>query len=260
MHKRTRRASRGAQRGLGSGYQRLMWSLFGSIFLLSLTAATAAASPLAQDVLPGFDGSLWALLVPFMTAAVTVERIIEFFWNYIEWGLLRFAGWQHNDLKLPTYVQFKSGTSLLAGAILGILIANYTGMRLLALLRPDAFGLLDRLPPLWDIALTGAIIGAGSKPTHDILMLITQVKNFFEYNALKQRELAGAALAEGIQRMGQANASVTIDVPGMGPTAVGAGSARLARSRMAADTGQGEPAVAPSLEDYANLIHNKLYT
>jgi hypothetical protein len=237
---------------------RLAGGLGGAMVLLGLTVATVAAASLAQEGQAN-DASIWPVLVPFMTAAVSVERIIELGWNYIEWGMLRFAGWQQDDLKLPTYVHFKSGTSLLAGVVLGVLLSNYTGMRLLALLRPaSGFDVLNTLSPSWDIVLTGIIVGAGAKPAHDILALITQVKNFFENNALKQRELAGAALAESIQRLGQANAPYTVDVPGIGPTSVGSGSARMARNRMAADIHHAAPEDSPSLEDYANLIHKKL--
>jgi hypothetical protein len=240
--------------------KRLAWGLGGGALWLVLGSAVAAAASPAQDV-SSSNGLIWTALLPFVTASVTVERIIELGWNYLEWGLLRFAGWNSNELKLAAYVQFKSGTSLLAGIILGILVSNYTGLRLLALFRPELPNLLSNVSPVWDIILTGIVIGAGSKPAHDILLLLTQVKNFMGNNALKQRELAGAAMAESIQRLGQANVSYTVDVPGVGPTAIGAGSARAARSRIVADTSQGDDmSEKPTVEEYADLTRRKLYS
>jgi hypothetical protein len=236
--------------------RRLSLSLISAIVLWGLTATIAAAAPAFQETTIDTT-NIWPALLPLLAAAASVERAIEVGWNYIEWGLLRFAGWRPTDLQLPSYTQFKSGTSLLAGFFLGIVVANYTNMRLLEYLRPEVPGLLDAVPPLWDIILTGIVIGAGSKPAHDILGLITQLKNFTGNNALKQRELAGQALADGVLKLGQAEAPVSIEVPGAGPTAVSITSARQARERM---VGAAEaPAERSAVDRYVDVIHANLY-
>ncbi len=164
--------------------------------------------------------SIWPLLLPILTASVGVERAIEIIWNYLEWILLSFGRWQAEQLKSPQYLQFKSGTSLVFGVILGIVVANYTGMRIFELLRPTAAGLLDNLSVTWDILLTGFIIGAGSKPAHDILGIITQLKNLLNNSAIHQREAAAAALAEGVLKLAQSEAQAMVDVPGVGPARI----------------------------------------
>lgn len=163
-------------------------------------------------------------LMPILTASVGVERAIEIIWNYLEWALLSFLGWSPEQLKSPQYLQFKSGTSLLFGVILGILVANFTNIQLFAFLRPTVPGLLDNLPATWDLLITGFIIGAGSKPAHDILGIITQLKNFLGTSAIRQRESAAAALAEGVLKLAQSEAQAMVDVPGVGPARVPMGA------------------------------------
>ncbi|MEZ4677666.1 MAG: hypothetical protein R2932_25970 [Caldilineaceae bacterium] len=156
-------------------------------------------------------------LAPLLTASVGVERAIEIIWNYIEWALLSFLGWRPDQLKSAQYLQFKSGTSMVLGLILGILVANFMEMRLFAFLQPVVPGLLDNVPATWDLLVTGFLIGAGSKPAHDILGVITQLKNFLNTSAIRQREAAAAALAEGVLKLAQSEAQAMVDVPGVGP-------------------------------------------
>lgn len=164
--------------------------------------------------------SVWPVLLPILTAALGVERAIEIIWNYLEWILLSFGRWQAEQLKSPQYLQFKSGTSLVFGVILGIMVTNFTGIRLFELLRPTTPGLWDTMPITWDILLTGFIIGAGSKPAHDILGIITQLKNFLSTSAIRQRETAAAALADGVLKLAQSEAQAMVDVPGVGPSRI----------------------------------------
>ncbi len=214
-------------------------------------SASAWAAPVLQAGEPTVDATgIWPVLVPLLAAAASVERAIEFGWGYLEWGLIRFARWRPADLKTPSYQGFKTATSLLAGVVLGIFVANYSGMRLLAYLQPFVPGFLDAVPPQWDIILTGIVIGAGSKPAHDILMLITQIKNFAGNSALKQREQAGAALAEGILKLGQAEAAQMVEVPGVGPVAV--------RGGVGAEAAPPPPPGAVA-ERYAEILHRSLY-
>lgn len=169
--------------------------------------------------------SIWPALLPILTASIGVERAIEIIWNYLEWMLLSFGRWQGEQLKSPHYLQFKSGTSLVFGVILGIVVTNYTGMRIFEILRPNAAGLLDDMSVTWDILLTGFIIGAGSKPAHDILGILTQFKNLLNTSAIRQREAAAAALAEGVLKLAQSEAQAMVDVPGVGPARIPMGAA-----------------------------------
>lgn len=163
---------------------------------------------------------IWPVLLPVVLAAVGVERAIEIIWNYLEWILLSFGRWQAEQLKSPQYLQFKSGTSLVFGVMLGIIVTNFTGIRLFQLLRPTAAGLLDNMPLTWDILITGFIIGAGSKPAHDLLGILTQVKFFLSTSAIRQREAAAAALADGVLKLAQSEAQGMVDVPGVGPARI----------------------------------------
>lgn len=169
--------------------------------------------------------SVWPVLLPILTAALGVERAIEIIWNYLEWILLSFGRWQPEQLKSPQYLQFKSGTSLVFGVMLGIIVTNFTGIRLFELLRPTTPGLFETLPATWDILITGFIIGAGAKPMHDLLGILTQFKNFLSTSAIRQRETAAAALADGVLKLAQSEAQGMVDVPGIGPSRIPMGSA-----------------------------------
>lgn len=194
-------------------------------------------------------------LMPILTASVGVERAIEIIWNYLEWALLSFLGWSPEQLKSPQYLQFKSGTSLLFGVILGILVANFTNIQLFAFLRPTVPGLLDNLPATWDLLITGFIIGAGSKPAHDILGIITQLKNFLGTSAIRQRESAAAALAEGVLKLAQSEAQAMVDVPGVGPARVPMGASTRGLGRDEEDA-----AAAPeqsATERYIEILRSR---
>ncbi|MBX3054435.1 MAG: hypothetical protein KF753_23380 [Caldilineaceae bacterium] len=241
--------------------RRAVWATAAALVLIGLTAPIAAAAGLGQETTTT-GSQLWPVLLPLVAAAASVERAVELGWNYVEWGLLRFAGWRPSDLKSASYGQFKSGTSLLAGVVLGVVVVNFSSMRLMAHLQPliPTFFVGDASQMgLWDVLITGAVVGAGSKPAHDILGIITQLKNFTGNSAIKQREQAGAALAEGIMKLGggEAPAAYNIDVPGMGPSAVG-GSAATARSRMLEESGGRSPSEV-NVERYAKAIHDSLY-
>lgn len=228
-----------------------------AVFFLSIWAVSAAALELGQEVLPQDATDIWPVLLPLLAASASVERAIEFGWNYIEWFLLRFLRWSPTDLRTPAYTEFKSGTSLLAGVVLGILVVNYSNMRLLAFLQPTIPEFIGVIPQEWDVLITGILVGAGSKPAHDVLGIITQIKNFTANSAIRQREEAGAALSEGILRLSQADNSYSVDVPGIGPAAVPGGSAATARSRMVED--RGPRGKGGSLDSYAKTLHDNLY-
>ncbi|MEZ4705810.1 MAG: hypothetical protein R3A44_01310 [Caldilineaceae bacterium] len=184
---------------------------------LALFPSKLLAAPMLQDAAAGASEGVWPVLLPLSAAAIGVERATEIIWNYVEWALLNFRRTQPADLKTPQYIQFKSGTSLVLGVVLGILVSNYTGMRLFDYLKPLTPRFLDTVPPLWDVIITGIIIGSGAKPAHEILGMLTHIKNFFSYAAINQRENAGAALAQGVLRLAESENKMMLDVPGMGP-------------------------------------------
>ncbi|HRW09622.1 MAG TPA: hypothetical protein P5121_31190 [Caldilineaceae bacterium] len=196
-------------------------------------------------------------LTPLLTAAVGVERAIEIIWNYIEWALLSFLGWQPEQLKTPQYLQFKSGTSMVLGVILGILVANFMALRLFTFLGPTVPGLLDNVPATWDLLITGFLIGAGAKPAHDILGVITQVKNFLNNSAIRQRESAAAALAEGVLKLAQSEAQAMVDVPGVGPARLPMGGS--ARGVTIDEEAENEEE-ASATERYIAILHRQTAT
>jgi hypothetical protein len=161
--------------------------------------------------------NIWLALIPLLLATLGVERAVEIIWNYLEWLLLGVFKWDPAQLRTPHYVQFKSGTSLIFGIVVGILLATTASLRFFEYLKPLTPGLLDEMPPAWDVLITGFLIGAAAKPTHDLLGIITQLKNLLGNSALRQREAAGAALAEGVLKLAQSEAQATVDIPGIGP-------------------------------------------
>ncbi len=232
--------------------------------ILSLGAITAALLWATRPALaaPGLqeaqaesaaDDRLWPVLLPLVAAAIAVERAIELVWNYGEWLLLNARGWKPSDLKSHQYMQFKSGTSLVIGVVLGILISNYTGMRLFDYLRPLAPRFLESVPAVWDVLLTGFIIGAGAKPTHDLLGIIAQTKNLLGNSAIRQREEAGAALADGVLKLAQSDAQALIDVPGVGP-------ARIAAPGHGVRDDEDMLPPATNAEQYMQMIHDRTLT
>ncbi len=238
-----------------SRYQ-LGWILGGIGVVLFIGAPVVMAAPLPQDVTNSAPTSLWAVLTPLLIVAVGVERAVEIIWNYLEWMLLSVGKWQAAQLRSPQYVQFKSGTSLIAGIILGILIANATGMHLFDSLKPFSPDILAGLPAAWDVLMTGFLIGVGTKPVHDILGIFTQLKNFLGNSAIRQREAAGAALAEGVLKLAQSDAQAMVDVPGIGPARLpsGAGTQSFDQAETALDGHKS------SAEKYMELLHKRTST
>ncbi len=188
------------------------------------------------------------VLLILLLIAIGVERAVEIIWNYVEWGLLNTSAWQPSDLKSPRYQQFKSGTSLVVGIVFGLLIANFTGMRLFEYLRPLAPEALASLPVVWDVLLTGLILGALTKPLHDLLGIIAQTRNLLANSAIRQREAAGAELAESVLKLAQSDAQMMLDVPGVGP-------ARLSAGENGEEPAETQVAAA---ERYAEMVRNRI--
>lgn len=230
--------------------RRFGWTLGAAFLAFGLPAVALAAAP-AQEA--AGDPALWPVLLPLLASAIAVERIIEVIWNYIDWGLLNTRGWTPTDLRSSQYTQFKSGTSLLLGIVFGILISNYTGMRLFDYLRPLTPRLLESVPAVWDVLITGFVIGAGTKPMHDLLGIITQTKNLLGSSAVKQREAAGAMLAEGVLKLAQSDAQALIDVPGVGPSRL----ASPGQAMRGDDEDEAPPTAFSSTEQYIRTIHER---
>jgi hypothetical protein len=182
--------------------------------LLAVTPTAYAASPKQESQQ---STRIWPVLLALAAASLAIERVIEVIWNYVDCVLLNFRGWTPLDLKSNQYTQFKSGTSLVLGIVLGVLLCNYTGMRLLEYLRPLEPAFLSMVPPVWDVLITGFVIGAGSKPTHDLLGILTETKNLLDGKAVKEHKNAGAAMADGVLKLAQSEAQAMIEVPGVGP-------------------------------------------
>ena len=60
-------------------------------------------------------------------------------------------------------------------------------MRVFQQFEPLAPSLLADVPTSWDIIITGAIIGAGAKPIHDLLGILTKFKDFLDKSAIRSR-------------------------------------------------------------------------
>lgn len=181
----------------------LLWGVaLAAVFSVFWASRAQAATAQQQFAFPT-DLAAWPLIVPMLAASASIERVLEMSWNFAEWGLTGVGSWSATDLKKPAYQQFKSGLSLLAANALGIGIASYTDVRVLTYLQPESLGLFDQVPVSWDIILTGLLIGAGTKPAHDILGLVTRLKNLVGNLGVRQREQAGLYAADASTRMAE---------------------------------------------------------
>jgi hypothetical protein len=209
---------------------------------------SARAAPRQQQMVAG---SIWPIVLAMAAAAFVVERVVELFWNIVEWALLSSKRWRPADLKTAHYLQFKNGVSLLLGATLGVLVAGALNLHLFAALELLAPGFTLNVPANWDVAITGLIIGVTAKPIHDLIELLAEFKNFMGNAAVRQREAAGAALADGVLKLAQTEAETMIEVPGMGRTPLAANGGYVA----------GEP--SPGAEEttptdkYIDILRNR---
>lgn len=231
---------------------RLQWGLAATLMAFALPAKTLWAAPAAQEVAENSDPSLWMVLLPLLAASLAVERLIEVLWNYIDWTLLNTRGWEPANLRASQYTHFKSGTSLVLAVVLGVVIANYTGMRLFDYLRPLTPRLLESVPSVWDVLITGFVIGAATKPVHDFLGIITQTKNLLGSSAMKQREAAGSLMADGVLKLAQSDAQAMIDVPGVGPARLATGGRRHGD-----DDDEPLPTSISTTDQYIRTIHER---
>jgi hypothetical protein len=232
--------------------RRQFWVVAAATMALILPTKALLAAPILQVGADIAEPTFWMVLFPLMAASLAVERLIEVVWNYIDWTLLNARGWEPANLRASQYTNFKSGTSLVLAVVLGVIIANYTGMRLFEYLRPLTPRLLDSVPTVWDVLITGFVIGAATKPTHDLLGIISQTKNLLGSSALKQREAAGAMMAEGVLKLAQSDAQAMIDVPGVGPARLATGNRRHGD-----DDDEPIPTSISTTDQYIRTIHER---
>ncbi|MGL4651707.1 MAG: hypothetical protein ACRC1H_20030 [Caldilineaceae bacterium] len=214
----------------------------------SLQASSAFAALPAQEATTTEPTRALLVVLAVSMVAIAVQLLIEVVWNYLEWFLMNVRGWKASDIKSPQYQQFKSGTSLLIGAVLGVLIASATGMRLFQYFEPLLPDFVSSVPAGVDVLLTGLLIGAVTKPVHDLFSLLAKTKEFMGSSAIRQRELASDALASGVLKLAQSEAQALVDVPGIGP-------ARLPVPGSLADDEPGSDR-SPT-ERYVDLLHNR---
>ena len=193
--------------------------------------------------------SLLPLALAILSAAFVIERTVELLWNYLEWILLNSKHLTATTLVSSAYVKFKSGTSVLLGAIFGVLLASLFTFHLFAALQPLTLGFLSGVPANWDVVLSGIIVGVLTKPIHDLIGILAGLKGFLSGAALHQREAAGAAMADGVLKLAQSDAQGMIEVPGVGPT------------RIAGGYGTEEPAAGTDDQNatnhYIDILHNR---
>jgi len=215
----------------------------------ALTLATALPA-LAQDTVQTSDNTrAWIVILAIVMVATGVQLLIEVVWNYLEWFFLNVRNWTPTKIKSPQFQQFKSGTSLLIGAVLGVLIANATGMRIFQYFEPLVPAFVSNVGNAMDVLLTGLLVGAITKPVHDIFGLFTKTKDFLGNSAIRQRELASDALASGVLKLAQSEAQALVDVPGIGPARLPV-PGELGDDQ--ANAGEGTPT-----ERYVDLLHNR---
>jgi len=210
----------------------------------------AQAAPRAQEATA--QPSVWPIVLAMGAAAFGIERMVELLWNFIEWALLGTRKWRPADLKTAHYLQFKSGVSLLLGGILGVLIAGVLNLHLFAALQIVAPGFTLDVPANWDVVMTGLIIGVTAKPIHDLIELLAELKNFMGNAAIRQREAAGAALADGVLKLAQSEAESMIEVPGMGRTPLTGQNDYTAPGETPPPTSTQSPT-----DKYIDLLHNR---
>lgn len=229
--------------------RRLIPAAAGALALTALPAQVllAAAPAQAADATAAPTRAALVVLAVVMVA-IAVQLLIEVIWNYTEWFLMNVRNWTPSDIKSPQYQQFKSGTSLLVGAVIGVFVASSTGMRLFQYFEPLLPDFVSSVPAGIDVLLTGLLIGAVTKPVHDLFALVAKTRDFMGSSAIRQRELASDALASGVLKLAQSEAQALVDVPGIGP-------ARLPVPGELTEDEAGSDRSAT--ERYVDLLHNR---
>lgn len=246
---------------MSPNWKRTFYWAIGGVGAAFLINETATAAPLLQDVTLSQGTNIWSVLLPLATASIGVERATEIVWNYAEWAMLSSKRWMPANLKTAQYVQFKSGTSMLLGVVIGILVSNFTGMQLFNYLSglDSLKNFLSGVPEIWDVLITGVIIGSGAKPAHEILGIITQLKSFLGNASVMQRQAAGAAFAEGVLKLAESERQTMLDVPGVGPTGFPTPQGTVAPDGLESMGGDGMDlgeSASERTKRFARILHN----
>jgi hypothetical protein len=217
------------------------------VFLLLLLTTTAAwAAPLVQEGDQPVD-ELWAALAPLAAIAMSIERLLEAFWDRWERASLSDRLKRIADPAGENYVHKKALYSHWIGTFLAIMAIGLTNVRLFYLLGFDVLfssaehvlfdanigGILDSftLGTLIDWLVTAGIIGwGGTELTHSVIeglvkgrnlwkemqevhegrKSITDARFFNDYVApqLEERGLSVATLRQAMQSLEGAGVSV----------------------------------------------------
>ena len=175
----------------------------GIVLLLMLTVTGVAFAQGEGGTAGMMD--VGAVLAPLAAAALGVERLIEAGWGVVEAVLsldliksrfkprldfLKKAKADFDDVDKTNqvnYSKFKVWTSVAAGILLGIVVANMAGLRMFSTIGfANVFEGADKV-------ITGIVIGSGSKFTHDVIGIFTETKKLVENLA----ELKGKEVKEG---------------------------------------------------------------
>lgn len=232
---------------MGEGMLRLSVRLASAALAAAALAPRAALAQAAAGASDAPETRAWLVVLAVVLVATAVQLLIEVTWNYVEWVLISTRNWQPTDLNSPQYLQFKGGTSLVFGALIGVIVANLTGMRLFEYLQPLLPAFVSGVPVAIDVLLTGLLIGAVTRPVHDLFGLLGRTRELIGNLAIKKREEASDALAGGVLKLAQSEAQALVDVPGIGP-------ARLPVPGGAEEPGEGGK--SPT-ERYVELLHNR---
>ena len=193
-----------------------------ALLIVALTAVWPVgvnSATLRQESAPATP-SPWPVVLAMFALAFAVERVVELLWDILEWLLLNLGRWHAARLKTTPYLQFKRGASILLACTFGVLLASVLNLHLFASLQYIVPGFAIAVPANWDVVVTGLIIGATAKPLHDLIGLLAELKSFMSNASLRQREAAGAALADGVLKLAQSEQQNMIEVPGLGPTSL----------------------------------------
>ena len=165
--------------------RRGLWVVLGVALLLSLTTSVAWAAPLMQEGDQTVD-ALWTALAPLAAIAMSIERLLEAFWNRWERANLPNALRRLADPAGENYGQKKALWSHWFGTIMAIFAIGLTNVRLFYLLGFDVLfssaeyvildanvgGILDSftLGTMIDWLVTAGIIGwGGTELTHSVI-------------------------------------------------------------------------------------------
>jgi len=144
----------------------LLWV---ALLCLVLPVAALAQDAGNQPTAVVLNFNVMVVLAPLAAAALGIERLLETLWGIFE-TILRML---NVDIITPTYIQFKTWVSAGIGLAMGVIIAFAAELKM--------FGMLT-LPaqPELDMFVTGLVIGAGSKFTHDIIGIFYESKKALE--------------------------------------------------------------------------------